>query len=349
MTASDPGKGPNRRVRFLVFVGLVAVLASIGVDGWIMGYFKPRPKVALITWNDDPYWDPVINGAQDAAASHGLDLVVIRSQPDEKTQTQHVRDLLDQGIKGLAISPRNPAGQLDVLNEAADKTVLVTMDSDAPVVKRKAFVGSDNYAAGQLAGEEVRHAIPDGGDVIISVGSITMANGRERRQGLIDNLLDRRPSPDNPVDPVDAVLKGAHYAVVATVLDDGDSGKAVTSVADAIKAHPDTRCIVGMFSYSAPAMVKAVAQAGKAGQIKVIGFDELNATQAGVVDKSIYSSILQDQYRCGFAAIDTIYDHLEGVDRFAPTGVQFVPLRLRVMNTENLSLLREDHMIRSPG
>lgn len=346
---SAPREKKTHRVGPLVFLGFLALIATVGVDGWLMGYFKPRPKIALVTWNDDPYWDFVINGAQASAAAHGLDLTVIRSQPDEKVQSQHVRDLLDQGIKGIAISPKDPAAQLDILNEAADKTVLITLDSDAPSVKRKAFVGSDNYAAGQLAGEEVRHAIADGGDVIISVGSIKMANGRERRQGLIDDLLDRRPNPDNPMDAIDATLKGPHFAVVGTVLDDGDSVKTIASVADAIKSHPDTKCIVGLFSYSAPAVVQAIAQAGKAGQIKVIGFDELDATQAGVVNGSIYSAILQDQYRCGFAAVDTIFDHLKGVDKFAPTGVQFIPLRVRVMNAANLQELREDHMVRSPG
>ena len=54
-------------------------------------------------------------------------------------------------------------------------------------------------------------------------------------------------------------------------------------VVDAIKAHPDVKCIVGLFSYSGHAIVKAIDTAGKKGQIKVIGFDESADEQADVL------------------------------------------------------------------
>ena len=68
--------------------------------------------------------------------------------------------------------------------------------------KMRGFVGTNDYAAGQVAAEEVRSAIPDGGKVIISVGSVDMLNGRDRRQGLIDDLLDRPLRHDHQFDPI---------------------------------------------------------------------------------------------------------------------------------------------------
>ena len=53
--------------------------------------------------------------------------------------------------------------------------------------KRGSFVGTDDYAAGGFAAEEVRDALSDGESVIISVGSLDTVNGCDRRQGLIDN------------------------------------------------------------------------------------------------------------------------------------------------------------------
>src|SRR6185436_3892320 len=94
-------------------------------------------------------------------------------------------------VDGIAISPNNPQAQAALLNEAADKTVLITFDSDAPDSKRKLFVGTDDYAAGGWAAQEVQDVLPDGGAVIISVGSLETVNGRARRQGLIDTLLGR--------------------------------------------------------------------------------------------------------------------------------------------------------------
>src|SRR5208337_13028 len=133
------------RLGLILFVGLIVIGVTLGVAGWITGYLKPKEQIAIVTWNEDPYWDLVISGAEATAKARNLDLVVVRSQPDEKVQSQHVRDLLAQGVKGIAISPYKPAGQTDVLNEVADKAILVTFDSDAQIPRRKGFVGSDNY------------------------------------------------------------------------------------------------------------------------------------------------------------------------------------------------------------
>src|SRR3954452_3769144 len=97
---------PRRQARLglLSVFGLVLLLTGVVAAGWIGGYFKPREKVALITWNQDPFWDLVIQGARDAASRYDLDLAVIRSTPDEPAQSQHVRDLLASGVKCIAIS-----------------------------------------------------------------------------------------------------------------------------------------------------------------------------------------------------------------------------------------------------
>jgi ribose transport system substrate-binding protein len=327
---------------------LLALLIFAAFAGWQLDYFKARPKVAIVTWNQDPYWDLVLDGAQAAANARNIDLSIVRSEPGVKAQAQHVQDLLNQGIQGIAISPNGPPDQLTYLNDVAGKVILVTFDSDAQIPKRRAFIGTDSYAAGQLCAEQIRNVLPDGGDIIISVGSIDMANGRERRQGIIDNLLDRRPDKTRPTDPADAPLKGAHYAVVATILDSGDPAKATAGVADAIKVHPDVKCIVGLFSYSPAAVAKAIDQAGKTGQIKAVGFDESDATQAGVANGSIYCSILQDQYNCGYDAIDVISQAISFPDENAPGGVRFFPLYVRVMKPDNISLLRSSRLIHTP-
>lgn len=348
MTQAESPALRRSRLGLLLIVGILLIGATIAVAGWMGGYFKPKGKVALVTWNEDPYWDLVIQGAQDAATRWNLDLTVVRSKPDEKEQTQHVRDLLAGGYNSIAISPNNPTAQSAVLSEAAENSVLITFDSDAPISKRYGFVGTDNYQAGQVCADEVRSALPDGGEIIVSVGSIAMNNGRDRRQGLIDNLLDRRRSTEPAVDAPEGELKGGKYSIVATVLDEGDPAKATALVADAIKAHPNVKCIAGLFSYSAPAIVKAIDQAGKKGQIKVIGFDESDDTQAGVENGAIYSSVLQDQYRCGYETLYLMYDALRGDPQERSSGVRVIHLRTWVLKADNLEELRADKMVHQP-
>jgi hypothetical protein len=56
----------RRRSRFstgsIALVVLVLAIAALG--GWYAGLLKPRPTVALVTNNADPFWDPVIAGAE---------------------------------------------------------------------------------------------------------------------------------------------------------------------------------------------------------------------------------------------------------------------------------------------
>ena len=62
-----------------------------------------------------------------------------------------------------------------------------------------------------MCAQHIRQAVPDGGEIIISVGSLDKENGHRRRQGVIDELLERSFEPQRPADAVDAPLKGPKY------------------------------------------------------------------------------------------------------------------------------------------
>jgi ribose transport system substrate-binding protein len=185
--------------------------------------------------------------------------------------------------------------------------------------------------------------------VIISVGSIDMLNGRERRQGLIDSLLDRPFKRDHPTDPIDANLKGAKYSVVATILDNGDTAKATAQIAEALRAHPDVKCVAGLFSYSAPAALAAIQQAGRTGQVQVVGFDETEQTQAGIESGAIHSSILQDQYRAGNEVIRALAEEVRGVNQEGPEGPRTINVQTSVLRKDNIQDFRELKQIRDPA
>ena len=53
------------------------------------------------------------------------------------------------------------------------------------------YIGMDNYKAGRMCGELVKEALPDGGNVMLFIGRLEQDNSKYRRQGVIDELLDR--------------------------------------------------------------------------------------------------------------------------------------------------------------
>ena len=342
---------PAHRTRWglLATVGVLAIGAVAAYIAQLNGAFRPHEKVAILTWNQDAFWDFTQVGAADAARDLGVDLTFVKSEPDLAAQNGHFKQLLDAGNAAVAISPNDPKQQESLINDGAAKAVVLTFDSDAPNTKRRGFVGTDDYLAGQIAAEEIRAAVPDGGKVIVSVGSTQMSNGRLRRQGVIDDLLDRPLRRDAMNDAVDAKLDGKTYQIVATILDNGDPAKAATGIADTLKANPDAKAIVALFSYSGGAAVKAVDAAGAKDKVKIIAFDETPEVQQAVQGGAIYSSVVQNQYRCGYETVRSMADLLRGTAQGAPDSPRVTALSVAVMKADNIEDLRRTRVVHTPG
>ncbi len=172
---------------------LAAALAIPGCnrDGGTSSGGKPR--VAYVPNGPDPFWVIAQKGAEDAAKEFGADLQVIIPNGAVE-QKQKVEDVLVRGIDGVAISPIDAANQTPSIDQWAAKTRVITQDSDAPNSKRLMYIGVDNYAAGRMCGQLVKEAMPQGGKVAIFVGRLEQDNARLRRQGVIEELLDK-PRP----------------------------------------------------------------------------------------------------------------------------------------------------------
>jgi len=345
----SPGRRTAVWIRVLLEVALLVTVALVVYFGFIRER-GPRPlKLALVTWTQDPFWEPLIRGALEYSNKSNVELTIIRSKPSADEQTQHIRDLLASDIDGIAISPNDANAQREILDEAASKVPLVTFDTDAPESKRRRFVSIDNYAAGRICGSEMGEAMPNGGPVLISVGSVAMQHGRERRQGVIDELLGRGFDRNRAADPIDVPQKGPKFTVVATATDGGDPAKAAESIAAALRAHPEIKGIIGLFSYSAPAALKAIKEVGRSDQLKIVGFDASEETQAALEAGTIYCSILQDSYRGGYETIEVLANEARGV---APGPAELSPIltvRVDVLTNDNLAQLRNSGAVPEPS
>jgi len=335
---TDTVEQPKRlNLHWPVLITLALALAVL----WHFGVFKSKPKIALVTSGDTPYWDRVIAGAEKAASDYDVNLTVVRSKSIAEVQTQLIRDLLEKDYDGIAISPINPQTQMGVLADVATKTTLVTCDSDSPVNMRLCFVGTDNYAAGRRAGDIVRRALPEGGAIVICLGNADKENTQHRRQGLIDELLDREYDEEHSFDPMDAPLKGDKYTIVATLADGSEPSVAVDLVTKAIKEHPEVKCFVGLLGYSAPAILDALDQTGNTGKIQVVGFDNNEKTVAGIAAGNVYATILQDQFGCGQQTVRILAETARG-DKSGLPVFQKRTLPVDVVTKDNVAALQRD-------
>ena len=85
-----------------------------------------------------------------------------------------INGLLADGVKGIALSPISPLTQVEAIGDLAEQATVVCVDSDVPTSGRVAFVGTDQIAAGRMAGKLLKEALPDGGKVMVFVGVKTL-------------------------------------------------------------------------------------------------------------------------------------------------------------------------------
>jgi len=296
--------------RWLAYLAIAAIVIFGAL--YVAGAFHPQPRVAIVTAAQGPYWDLIIRGAQDAAEKANAKLTIVRENGDEPTQTRDIAALLGQGYDGVGISPNDALRQAATLSDIGGQCHLITYDSDCPISQRLCFIGTDNYDAGRTCAQYIRQAIPEGGDVIVAVGNLEKENGQRRRQGVIDELLERSFEPNRPMDPVNANLKGNKYNIVATLVDGINANDATTLAVDALKKNPSAKAFACLFAYNTPAVLKALEQSNKLGKLKVVGFDFHEETLAGIENGTVFASMMQDPYTIGYQTVRILADLARG-------------------------------------
>ena len=273
---------------------------------------------AYVTNGVDPFWDLCAAGVRIAEKEYGVSCEVLMPPKGVVDQKRMMETLLAKGIDGIAVSPVDAENQTPFLNEVSESTILITNDSDAPQSKRLVFIGTNNYKAGRALGGLVKKALPEGGEVMLFVGRLEQLNARQRRHGVIDELLDRPLQTLDKVkyDPVDATnltAEGSKYVVLDTRTDNFDKAKAKSNAEDAITKYKDLQCMVGLFAYNPPSCIDAIKEAGKLGQIKICGFDEQDALLQAISDGHAYGTISQQPWEYGYESIKMLKNIHAGI------------------------------------
>ena len=223
-------------------------------------------------------------------------------------QQRVMEDLVAAGAAAIMVSAVDPKNQTEGLNTVAKQALLFTTDSDAPQSKRVAYIGSSNTDLGKEAGKLMLKALPNGGKCVGFVGLLGADNARERIEGVKE------------------VLKGSHVELVDVRGDEIDQTRAKRNVEDTLAAMPDVSCLVGFYSYNTPRIYEVLKEAGKLGQIKIIGFDEDPITLGGVKEGSIVGTVVQQPFEWGYQGMKLMAKYLEKDKSGIPAnGIIIVP------------------------
>ena len=305
----------------------------------IVGCSKPSEKsdFAYVTNGVDPFWDLCAAGVRIAEREFGVKCEVHMPTKGVVDQKRILEAMVAKGVKGIAVSPVDPENQTGHLNEIAQVTKLITHDADAPETDRLVYIGTDNYKAGRALGQLVKEAIPDGGEVMIFVGRLEQLNARQRRQGVIDELLNRAHQTLGQVkfDEVAKEFKGDKYTVLDTRTDNFDKAKAKANAEDAITKYKNLACMVGLFAYNPPACIDAIKEAGKLDQIKVCGFDEQESFLQAIKDGHAHGTISQQPWNYGYNSVKLLKSIMDGDTSAIPEN-RFIDVGYKVITKANI-------------
>ncbi|HNR34584.1 MAG TPA: sugar-binding protein [Candidatus Hydrogenedentes bacterium] len=279
---------------------------------------KSAPKVAFVTNNASDFWKIAKAGTEKAAKEFGTEVVFrIPSTGTAQEQQVIVQDLITVGVSGIAISPKDPANQTAMLNKAAAAVNLVTQDSDAPESNRMCYIGTDNYQAGVAAGEFLKKTLPNGGKIMLFVGTLDAQNAVDRKRGIED------------------AIKGSGIVIVDTRTDETDRVKAKRNTQDALVTHRDLACLVGLWSYNGPSILSGVRDSGKLGQVKIVCFDEEEEALQGVKDGYIAGTIVQQPFEFGYQSVKVLTALAKGDKSVIPSSKQII-IPVKVITKENV-------------
>jgi ribose transport system substrate-binding protein len=270
---------------------------------------EQKLKLAFVTNNAANFWKIAEAGCHDAEKELTGVSVDVRfpSTGDTATQQELLNDLVSAGINGIAVSPIDPPNQTDFLNRIAAQTLLICVDSDAPDSKRVCYIGTDNFAAGQEAGKLIKEVLPNGGKIVMFVGYLDAQNAKDRMGGIKKEL------------------EGSNVKILDVRTDDADHSRALKNAEDVLVKIPDIDCLVGLYSYDGPAILSAVREASKNGKVKIVCFDEDEATLEGVAKGDIYGTVVQQPYEFGKQAIVKMSKYLRGDKDALAGGKQLIP------------------------
>ena len=201
------------------------------------------PRLVFITNGSSAWWNAILKGMIDGGRNSRPSVQMRHNEGESSGQIRLLEDVLSMpDVKGVAISvmEKDSPGIADKMRDLLKYgKVVITVNSDRWPDTRRAYIGTINRKAGEVAGHVARMLRPQGGKVVAFVGTAAAANAIERRrEGFFDGAgKSFRVSPDR-----DAL----------EVFEDGtDKSEAKINVQTAIEKYPDASVYLGLWSYTA--------------------------------------------------------------------------------------------------
>jgi rhamnose transport system substrate-binding protein len=285
-----------RNSQLAVLCGVILLAAGIvaGSNWWLVRSLRPtaagagpaadtstvatRIAVGMMPKaKGDPYFVSCRRGAEEAAASLGVDLLWDGpTELDPARQNEVVEAWITRGVDVVAVSVENRAAISTVLRKARSRGIKVlTWDADAEPDARDFLVNQATpQGIGETLADEAARLLGGRGEFAIVTASLSAANQNEWMKHIRARLAAAHPN--------------VSIAVVRP--SDGDRDRAFAETQTILKVYPNVRVVMGIAAPAVPGIAEAVKQSGRT-DVKVTGLSLPNMCKpyvhAGIIDSVV--------------------------------------------------------------
>jgi len=290
----------KKKVLFAVICLVLAVMAS-PVFAQRSAFGNTPAKAMFIAMDSmDLHWLKLTRGAMQKAQELKIDFN--NSAPAGKVDAAQQIAIMEDAITAkydiILLAPLNANALVPVVNKAKAAGIKVIL-VDSPLGtggQFDAFIGTDNGAAARNAADTLAEAIGGRGKVAIVNAQAGAGTTMIRENEFKAQIAAKYPN----------------ITIVGTQYSDGDKAKALNIATDFMRANPDLAGIYACNEGSTVGVGNAVKQAGKAGTVKVVGWDKSPESQALILDGTINAIMVQNPAAMGSKGIQAGVDLLNG-------------------------------------
>ena len=255
---------------------------------------QDQVKATMIIYLDPSvqFFNPVVKGAQDAAAAFNVDLDVQYANNDPVRQNDLIESAVATGVDGIAVAISS--------SDAFDESICAAVEAGVVVIGfnnddlegadgncRQAYVGMNEEASGYELGIRMIEAFGlKEGDTVFNPREIPEASFAVARGGGIERAMSE------------------HGIKVETVRAGLDPAEAQNIMAQALIANPDIKAVFGTGSVTSTVGAGAIKDAGV--DVPFGGFDLaveiVNAVESG----AMFATMDQQPYLQGYYPIAQI-------------------------------------------
>lgn len=246
------------------------------------------------------FWKAIHAGA--AKAAHDLDVEIIWQGPqkedDRQMQIQVVQNFISRGVDGIVLAPLDARSLTRPVEAAVNRGIpVVVIDSGLESEAQASFVATNNLEGGRMGAQRLAELIDGKGKVVMMRYQEGSASTTNREAGFLEGL--------------------SQYAPEAELLSDNQySGptleKALQASQNLLNRFPEIDAIFCPNESSTQGMLRALQTAGRAGQVKLVGFDANETLLGGLQSGEIHGLVVQDPFNMAYQGVETMVSVIRG-------------------------------------